>query len=204
MNLTQGYAERANDNAVLMSPPHKSRWKGTPTMKLADFGFAAFVSERRLLDGLVGTHGYISPVCTCLRPCVRLRLLTRRQEITDYTKRPPDCMVSSAADVFTLGMVMADLLTSAVDADTSFDFGVEDDKYPKIDRGPAKEHYPDVLLELIHSCVRKWPQDRIGVKELCRRIEEEVRDLRQAELSEEENARFPWHNQVHASMARWP
>ena len=32
-------------------------------MKLGDFGFAAFVSEHELLEGVVGTDGYVPPVC---------------------------------------------------------------------------------------------------------------------------------------------
>ena len=113
-------------------------------------------------------------------------------------------MVTSAADVFTLGIVMADLLTSAVSGDANYDFGVDEDQYPNLDRWTEKKHYPDGLIDLIHRCIRKWPEDRIGVKELCRRIEEEVKDLRLAELSEEESARFPWRSKVNEGMARQP
>lgn len=65
----------------------------------------------------------------------------------------------------------------------------------------AKEHYPAALIDLAHRCVQRAPKDRITVAELCERIEEEVNELRQADLSDEDMATFPWYNRYKDLMA---
>jgi hypothetical protein len=50
--------------------------------------------------------------------------------------------------------------------------------------------------------VERLPEDRIGAKELCDCIGEEVKDLCQAELSEEDRSRFPWGSVVAEKMAK--
>ena len=81
-----------------------------------------------------------------------------------------------------------------------FTFDMDDSRLPRI-KEAGQAYYPKALVDLIHSCVRRWPDQRIGAKELCERIDEEIKDLFQAQLSEEDASRFPWQRVVAEKMA---
>ena len=73
-----------------------------------------------------------------------------------------------------------------------FEFGIDEaSQIPRVD-GTARGFYPAAMIELIHACIRLHPKDTIGVKELCRRINEEVKDLCMAELTDADKARLPY------------
>lgn len=44
------------------------------------------------------------------------------------------------------------------------------------------------LLNLSIVVYNRLPEDRIGIEELCKRIEDEVKDLRQTEPSEDDKS----------------
>lgn len=96
-------------------------------------------------------------------------------------------------------MVMFDLMTGLVAPDRNYDFSDAKSEFPKIG-GIHKKQYPAALVKLVLRCVRKWPLDRIEVKELCRRIEEEVKDIRSRGPSAEDHERFPWQSKVKEGM----
>jgi hypothetical protein len=99
-----------------------------------------------------------------------------------------------------MGMVMIEIMNHAVAA-KDFTLDMDESRLPRI-KEAGQRYYPKALVDLIHSCVQRLPEQRIGAKELCDRIEEEVKDLRQAELSEEDKSRFPFESEVVDKMAK--
>ena len=85
---------------------------------------------------------------------------------------------------------MIDLMTEdRDDIEREYKLNMDESRLPRIDEAGQK-FYPKALVELVHSCIRRLPDDRIGIKELCNRIDYEVRGFCFAELSQGDKARF--------------
>ena len=85
---------------------------------------------------------------------------------------------------------MLDIMTGdREDMEHEYALNMDESRLPRIDE-TGQSFYPKALVELVHSCLRPLPDDRIGIKDLCNRIDEEVKELCKAELSEEDKFRF--------------
>jgi hypothetical protein len=75
------------------------------------------------------------------------------------------------------------------DIEYEYTLDMDESRLPRIDE-MGQKFYPKALVKLVHGCIRRLPDDRIGIKELCNRIDEEVKELCKAKLSKEDKARF--------------
>lgn len=97
-------------------------------------------------------------------------------------------------------MVMIEIMNHAVAA-KDFTLDMDESRLPRI-KEAGQKYYPKALIDLIHSCVQRVPEQRTGAKEHCDRVDEGVKDLCQAELSEEDKSRFPFESEVADKMAK--
>lgn len=118
-------------------------------------------------------------------------------------RRPKGVFASSPADIWTIEMTIGEIMTNGDMAtkEKQWAFNKRVNAIPQV-TGDALKHFPKALVDLVHRCIVRLPKNRIGIEELCERIEKEARDLRRTPLTAHERVRFPWENKVAWMMAK--
>ena len=155
---------------------------------MGDFGLAALGSEPALQTTYAGTAQYMPPEITHVR----------------FLKLPKDVLISTPADVWSVGATMADLMNLGTKKEESAEFYNWDkhkSQLPKIEAA-GRRFYPTVLVDLVEMCLRPMPDERIEVAFLCECIDAEVCKLSSATLSDEDRLRFPIQDEEYGKLVR--
>lgn len=116
--------------------------------------------------------------------------------------------ISTPADIWSIGITMLKLMNQreSIEADSKghyYKLEQDESRLPTID-GPGREYYSEPLVTLVELCLRQYPEERIEVKQLCKRISKEIEALCQQELSEDNYLRFPYADEIAETMQSRP
>ena len=174
---------------IFMSEPYEDRWPGIPSMKMGDFGLAGLETELRVQTTFAGTPDYMSPEIHHVK----------------NAKIPPDVIISTPADVWSIGATMRDLMNFGTKKNgedtTPYQWYKDKSQLPKIEEA-GRRFYPNALVDLVEMCLQKWPDERIEIGFLCDCIDAEVTKLSSAALSDEDRLQFPIKDEEWGKIVR--
>ena len=142
---------------VFLSHPNKETWRSIPVAKLGDFGMAIPQAEEASQRPGHGTPVYMAPEQVLYFDENKLPM-------------PAAAPISSAADVWSIGMTMLELMQLLLNEESCTYLNK---KTPSFSR-EALDAYPESLRLLVTQCPKFEPGERISVTSLYHAIEEEV------------------------------
>ncbi|PIA89588.1 hypothetical protein CB0940_07448 [Cercospora beticola] len=142
---------------IFMAKPSTTDWHEIPIAKVGDFGLSIHASDPTSGAQGVGTLGYMAPESYDYPP------------VSDWYRNTE---ISAKADLWSVARIMLSLMR--LENDNNVDVVTLDDFAPPQLEPELEVHYSQTLIDLVHECLKFWPDDRPTCQEVWKRIQREV------------------------------